>query len=115
MDKNSIRKVRRRMDYETAIAFAFGAFENLHARTTWPEWLFRCTTESCGLRKDDANYYVKFTFTYFKTKQPVIYFEAAVNPLNAHVTVLIDRDPSEFIGEELAEFEASSGNPWSSP
>jgi hypothetical protein len=32
----------RRMDYDTALAFALDEFERRHPRESWPGWLSRC-------------------------------------------------------------------------
>lgn len=112
MAKNRSHERKVKMDLETARAFAIEEFEKRHPPSTWPEWLSRCTVDSCGLRDGDSRPRVTLTVTPKATRQPVTFFEVAVNPQTALVTVLIDIDPSKFVGEALQGFHASIENPW---
>jgi hypothetical protein len=112
MAKNRAHERKATMDLETARAFALEEFEKRHPRSSWPAWLSRCTVDSCGSRGGDLCHRIALAVTPKATGQPVIYFEASVDPQTAMVTVLIDRDPSEFSGEDLQGFHASTENPW---
>jgi hypothetical protein len=112
MAKNKASQGKRTMDPETARVFAFEEFEKRRPQCTWPEWLERCTVDGCGSRYGDSRLRVTFAVTPKATRRPISYFEAEVDPQTSQVTVLIDRDPSEFLGEELLGFHPLEKNPW---
>jgi hypothetical protein len=96
-------KSTRRMDGETAMAFAGDAFELKHPRQTWPEWLTRCTVP--GYSKDkDGRFVVSLAVTPKATNSAFVYFKVVVDPVTAETTILVDADLSTLIGEELQGF-----------
>lgn len=99
------------MDGETAIAFAGHQFEQLHPRSTCPEWLGRCSTV-CYTKDKSHRFIVSFAVTPKVTNDAVAYFRALVDPATAEVTVLIDRNLDDFIGESLQGFLPLHGSPW---
>jgi len=103
--ENSAR--RPKMDYRTAIAFALEAFDQLHPKETRPEWLSRCTVVSCGQRHVDGQFVCSLTVTPLSTRATIVYFEAVVDKYTGAATVLIDRDPNEFDGRSLADYDPS--------
>lgn len=88
------------MDGETAMAFAGHEFERRHPKQECPEWLGRCTT--IGYHKDKAGrFVVSFAFTPRGTNDAVSYFRVAVDAVTSQTQVLLDKDLSGFLGEEL--------------
>lgn len=113
MGGNNSKEQRRMMDGETAMAFAGHCFQQLHPKSSCPEWLGRCTTIS--YRKDESsNYIVSFALTPKATNDAVSYFTVIVDPHTAATTVLVDRDLADFVGEELHGFVPPRGSPWAS-
>jgi hypothetical protein len=47
---------------------------------------------------------VSFTLTFKATRETVEYYTALVDPFSGEATVLLDRDLSEFVPEELDQF-----------
>ena len=93
---------RKPMDFDTAMAFAGEAFESRHPRETWPEWLRRCTVVGCT-KDGNGRIVVSMSVTPKATKEPVSYFEAAVDQYSAETTVLRDDDFSKFKADDLHE------------
>jgi hypothetical protein len=91
------------MDGETAMAFAGEEFEKRHPRETWPEWIRRCTVVSYSKDKQ-GRFVVSLCVTPKATNDAVAYFEVTVDSETAETTVLIDKDLSSFVGEELQGF-----------
>ncbi len=94
---------RNRMDGETAIAFACHQFEQLHPKSSCPEWLARCTMISYHFDSNDI-YIVAFSLTPIATNEGTRYFEVSVDPSTGETTVLLDEDLSGFAGIELQGF-----------
>jgi len=108
---NEIRN-RRTMDGETAMAFAGHCFQQLHPKTTCPEWLGRCTTVSYT-KDDKQRYIVSFALTPNATKDAVSYFRVLVDPNTGETSVLLDRTLVYFMGPELQGFDPPARSPWS--
>ena len=114
MNQTEKQGKRRRMDDETALAFAGDCFQQIHPQSSCPEWLERCT--SIGYSYDtERRFVVSFCVTPIITNDAVCYFKVSVDPHTAQTTVLLDRDLTEFVGETLQGFVPFAGHPWAPP
>ena len=99
-------KTMKLMDYETARAFAGDRFEKLHPRSTWPEWLMRCTV--LNYTKDaEGRIVVSLAVTPKATNDAFSYFRVAVDRTTAETTVLEDRDLSTLNGPDFQGFDGA--------
>ena len=88
------------MDDKTAMAFAGYEFEQRHPKQSWPEWLVRCST--IGYNKDETGRFImRFSITPLATNDAIPYFIVAIDSVTAEAEVLLDRDISDFSGEDL--------------
>ena len=103
MEDNKNQKAKRGMDDQTAIAFVCHRFEELHPKSTCPEWLGRCT--SIGHNWDNQRRYdMRFCLTPITTNNAVTYFRVIIDPATAEMTVLEDIGFASFVGEQLQGF-----------
>src|SRR4051812_16421188 len=90
---------RKKMDPETAMAFARDLFERLHPRNTWPVWLFRCIV--LYWRKNNAgNYMVGMSLTPKLSREAFPLFEAQVDQNTGETTAIVDHDLASLKGED---------------
>lgn len=94
----------RRMDFDTAMAFAVEEFERLHPRESWPEWLSRCTVWS-GTPDGRKRWVMSLAATPNEPLGPDEFWEeiegrkylVRVDPATSKKWVILDRAPREVI------------------
>jgi hypothetical protein len=104
MEDNNKKTRRRRMNFETALAFAAEEFERRRPRETWPEWLSRCTVWG-GTHDAQRNWVISLTATLSEPLGPNEYWEEVegqkhlvkLDPATSKKWYVIDRASREAI------------------
>ena len=109
MVNSNERELKRRMDTETAMAFAGNAFENRHARETWPSWLRDCLVTSVNRRKN-GDYVISFAVTLKDTQDADSLFVVEVNCLTAETKILVDESLTKYDVSQLVGGESTNTN-----
>jgi hypothetical protein len=104
MVKNSEKKPHPPMDYDTAIAFAHGAFERLHPLDTLPARFWHYAT-AAAIRDLDKNFFVvDFAWKKITARDTERFFQVRVNAWNAETVVLLDTSLEGYRQDELEEY-----------
>jgi hypothetical protein len=101
--ETSKRKGVVKMDDKIAKAFAGKRFEQLHPRSTWPEWMRRCMV-SYWSRDKQGKFLVGMTLTPKSTGDAFSFFQTTVDPDTGDTTVLIDLDLATLNGSDYVGF-----------
>lgn len=91
---------QKKMDGNTAMAFAGHRFEELHPKDTWPEWFRKGVVSSYSITRA-GNYVVVLAVTLKSTKAADVFFKVEVDHLNGNTNVLIDRPVETYNPGEL--------------